>query len=490
MAPEPNTFFAYINHPPIYVEHIDDCLRVGSFVHAKLWNQKPGTTTIGRLERRTHEGFHLRLFYPLFPEKKDEDLPALPNHNHRPIPLGSPGSLNLELYQSTDFVSCNDTEDCTILFPAFVFSTKELSNPKNSWAHGLTNVFVLRFLEQKDASYVTNDTKLLPLPEDEVVCFPNQIQGRIKKKHNVAGSRCYHETVWSGLYLIRKAISKILNKRTCLSESSDLSSLSIGQIGLETFNYIAMMTTLESGIACHSFQLSESYMDCDDTLTRTKIKFQFQSGTIRFESLDDIKMLREILGIASTYGSIEHRPRLSDGIKGVPLSSGHCITLVRGRDEQYPEETEPASRPVKRIFRGEGIDIAFSPYNTRITVGYSKYSYRNLRNGSLQHEPPTEHLKNILEGNNKRNHQKVLSHLQPPPKDSEYQGICIGDIYENEGTVFKVVDVYMSSETRKRMVYSRVIAGSLYDKDSDTKSQRVVRSTDYKKVQDLIVQYS
>ena len=487
----PNIFCAHINQPPLYVNHLDDCLRVGSFVHAKLWKQEPGTTTICRIKRRTQNGFHLRLFYPLFPLKKNERLPDLPKHHHRPIPFGSPGSLNTELYQSTDFLSVTPGETCDILYPAFVFSVTEIADPKNSWAHGLTNVFVLRFLEQKNDHFRDSSTFLSNLPEDESVCFPNDVTGRLAMDHLVGGKRCYHESVWRGLYLIRKAITKTLNRRTSLAESEELSSLSIGHIPMETFNYLAIVTKESLHSKCQFFYQSESFQDSDYLLTRKKLKFSFKLGVLRFETSSDVEILRQTLGISCTYGSTEHRPRLADGPKGVVLSSGHCVTLVRGRDSQSDEL--PEEPPFKRLFRGNGVDIAFSPLNTRVTVGYNKYCYRTKRDGSLMHDPPTVHLKNIVEGRVKENYENTMSHKQPPTPDPNAPldiGISIGDIYDKEGTIYKVIQISRHQETELHEITSRVIAGKLYDNDNPPKHQSVDKTLSHEDILELINAYN
>ena len=431
-------FDAEVNQPPIFVKHLDDSVRIGSFVHVELHDQEPDTTTIARIERRCYGGFHLCLFYPLFPKEKAANSPPLPIHQERPIPFGSPGSLNIELYQSAERLSVVKGEVCKILHPAFVFSVNELTISNNAWAHGIHNVFVLRFIEQRDEESLDETSFLEKIDPEERVCFPNTNPKHIKKDRLTALSRCLHETIWCGLYLIRKAIIKLLNKRSSRSEPAEVSSVSVGYIPLETYNYLSLLVNDNLYSSCRIFNLSESYMDTDSKLSRKKLRFHYNAGVMRFETKEDIEILREVLGIACTYGSLEHRPRLADGTSGVPIQSGHSLSVIRGREEPDNASEDSEKRPFKRIFKEEGVDLCFSTLNTRVTVGFAKYKYHSQRNGSLKFPPPTPHLENILQGNVKANYEQTLSVIQPPPPDPNAPldiGIRIGETFERNGKV-------------------------------------------------------
>ena len=490
---EKNAFDAEVNQQPIFVPHIDDFVRIGSFVHVELYNQEPDTTTIARIERRIQGGFHLRLYYPLFPKTKLKNSPPLPVHQERPIPFGSPGSLNIELYQAAERISIVRGEVCKILYPAFVFSEQELTISNNAWAHGIHNVFVLRFLEKRDENNFGETSFLEKLDPEEKVCFPNTNAKHIKKEHLTASSRCLHETIWCGMYLIRKAIIKLLNKRSSLSEPATTASLSIGYIPLETYNYLSLLVNDSLFSSCRIFNLSESYMDTDAKLSRKKLRFHYNAGVMRFETVQDIELLREVLGIACTYGSLEHRPRLKDGSTGVPLQSGHSLSIVRGREEQDDDTTDSDKRPFKRIFRDEGVDLCFSTLNTRVTVGYSKYHFHSHRNGNLKFPPPTAHLKNILEGKVKENYEDTLSVIQPPPPDPSAPldiGIRIGETFEREGTIYKVIRITRLKGTDCHDISCQIIAGRDYNRDNSPKWQAVWTTCDEEELRNMIERYN
>ena len=267
--------------------------------------------------------------------------------------------------------------------PNIVFMPSELGQPQNRWGDGLQNVFVVRF-----KNMLLYDTpRFFPLDSDEVVCFPTDLHTfstRIPKL--CAPPRCFHRNVWSGLFQLRKGIMKILNRRSGKTENFDQSSVSIGAIPLETFNYIHII--FNSGIEsllCHVFRSSETYLHIDSSLTRSKIKMSFETGMIRFESFNDLDMLRRLLGIASVYGSTESKPTLVDGKAGRTLKRGHTLTVVKGN---APEELSP--QKIQRV------DLSFSPFAVKVTVAYEHYIYDCSRGGILVRPPPTKHLHCLL----------------------------------------------------------------------------------------------
>ena len=107
--------------PPIYIPAFDDTLRMGTFVHVRLPNQDPITTTVGRLEQFENGEVKIQLYYPLFPKKNLKCHPPVPLHANHPI-VDGPGSGCIELYQSYDLLSSKDPKYAKfcIMFPAFV----------------------------------------------------------------------------------------------------------------------------------------------------------------------------------------------------------------------------------------------------------------------------------------------------------------------------------------------------------------------------------
>ena len=158
----------------IYVEQLDDYFRLGTFVHARIPNQDDGTTTIGRLIHRQGSKQSIVLYLPLFPLKKLDCHPPLPNHSYSPIEH-STGSQNIELYQTDVSMDIDDAEreSIEVLYPAFVFHPSDLEKPDNSWAEGIKNVYVVRFSVFKNEDGKQKMTLANPR---EIKCFPTDYQ--------------------------------------------------------------------------------------------------------------------------------------------------------------------------------------------------------------------------------------------------------------------------------------------------------------------------
>ena len=275
-----------------------------------------------------------------------------------------------------------------ILFPAFVFSLTELANPQNSWGQGLNNVYIARYRQSK----IRGREQLIEILDDELLCFPMQK----KKKKNPSGlivpPRCYHQNVWCGLFQLRKGIMKILNKQSGQSKDQEVDSVSIGNIPLETFNYLHVVgNSGTERLSCRMFSSSETYLDLGSNLTRRKIRMSFHSGILRFETMQDLDILRHLLGIASVYGSSEHRPTLADGKHGRPLKRGHFLTVVKGKEKDDVED-----HTFKRRSMSQRVDLCFSPYQVKVTVGFERYRYDHDHKGRLKSTPPTRHLQAVL----------------------------------------------------------------------------------------------
>ena len=380
-----------MSSPPIYIPPLDDTLREGTFVHLRLPNQKKNTTTIGRLQHSNDGCVVISIWQKLFPKKNTKCHTSIPKHQHSPIIQGF-GSENEEIYQTKLVISDRDAmyNGTKILFPAFVFSLTELADPQNSWGQGLNNVYIARYRQ----SEVRGKDRLIEIPDEDLLCFPMKKLPNKGKKDLVVPPRCYHQNVWCGLFQLRKGIMKILNKRSGQSESTAIDTVSIGNIPLETFNYLHVVSNSGTeSISCHMFPSTETYLDIDSKPTRRKIKMSFQSGVLRFESIRDLDLLRRLLGIGSVYGSTEHRPTLGDGKHGRQLKRGHFLTVVKGKDEQEQDPHEPV---FKRRTLDQRVDLTFSPYSVKVTVGFERYRFDQDRKGNLKSTPPTSHLKSVL----------------------------------------------------------------------------------------------
>ena len=375
----------------VYVKQLDDWFRLSIFVHAKLPNQDEGTTTICRLVENIGTTQAVLLYLPLFPPKKLDCHPNIPEHSFDPIEH-STGSDNVELYQSDVVMDIESPDRATIeiLYPAFVFHPSELAKPEHAWSQGVKNVFVVRF-----QSFLNRDGKEVTtlMHPSELHCVPTDHMLKRDFPQLALCPRCYHRNVWVGLFQIRKALVKLLNRRSGQSESQSVQSLSIGCIPTEVFNYIYCLANSKvQSLSCHFFTGSETYLDVDGKLTRRKIRMIFEKGVICFNTQEDLDMLRQFVGLPSVCGSTEIKPTLKDGPMGKELKCGHCLSIIKG--------CAPEDRPskFKRTSTEQRVDLSFSPHQVRVTVGSQRYRYDTLRDGTLKVEPPTDHLKAVLHG--------------------------------------------------------------------------------------------
>ena len=494
--------------PPFHSPLYKDVFRFGSFVHVARPGQDRGTTTVARLIKWVQGGVQVQLFYPLFP-KQEERLrchPTIPKHNNLPLSKWK----TTELYESNEFIELSKTNHTTgapvqikdIFYPAFVFSLTDMESSANQWANGTKNVYLVRFRQHSDRG-------LIAISEDRLrflVSYDTTLT------HHVCPPRSVHLNIWTGLHILRKGIAKILNRRCGSSEERGVYSLSLGYVPTETFDYLNLM--IGSQISKHCLHkphpASETYLDMDQKFTRRKIKMTFQTATFRFASIQELDILRSLLGFSATYGSTEIRPTLYHGSKGLSLKRGHTLSLVCGR----PNEQEPP--PFKKRCLDQRIDITFSQYTCRITVSYQRYHYDKLRTGSLKVEPPTEHLRIALSGGRlagpnlnlldtrtsvqeatttdqhrvsesssnseddavrRISNSSSLEDDSPTPtaaskhcvhsddEDSIDISIVAGEMFHKDGTIWEVIDIF-KQEPRPLSVILEIETGSLYTTDT------------------------
>ena len=359
---------------------------------------------MSRIKRNDETGAPaLSLFFPLFPKKKLECHPEIPDHDFTPIEHG-PGSQCIELYKASVFIDGSHpiTYKTEIMYPAFVFNIHDLQDPKNSWAEGMRNVYVVRYKQKKIGGVV----RLVPIKDEEVRCFPTDYVKR-DPEDLIVCPRCLHKNIWTGLFQLRKAIMKIMNRRSGALEERHTQSISIGAIPLEVFNYIHVLAnSTAQTLTCHSISNTEAYLVLDEKLTRRKLKFKYESGFLRFISCDDLHLLRSFLGISAIYGSTEARPTLSDGDRGMSLKRGHTLTVVRGQEEaESPQE-------FKRRSKQQRVDFMFSPNQVRVTVAFEKYTYDTIgTSDQLKRDAPTRHLQAILTGSDSGEHPETVYYV-------------------------------------------------------------------------------
>ena len=283
MSEEPYEQTVYPNQIAHFDNSIKDALRIGSFVVLK----KKGIDYVGRLECRQWDeeeenkwDIRIRLFHPLFKKPNDPSKYKPPSHSFTSL-LHGPGANQVELYESQDLCWISYTTNpakLSFLFPAFVFTISKLSQPKNAWASGLYNVYIVRYWEDHKYENGYKTRILRPLPDNANFGFANDHPDYIKPTTSIVPRRCLHTSIWNGLYGLQKGLSKLLNKRSGQASEKEVLSLSIGRLPMEAIHYIIVVANYLSSIDTHPINLSESFFHLDQNLRRSKIKISFNAA--------------------------------------------------------------------------------------------------------------------------------------------------------------------------------------------------------------------
>ena len=396
---------------PVYIPSFNDVFHIGTFLHVELPNQDDGTTTVCRLFKTWEGQVQLRVYLPLFPKKKLKCHPDIPPNSASRIIEGI-GSENVELYKSNRRIVADNllTKNIKIWFPAFVFSLKD---PANSWAHGLMNVYFVQY-EQPARCDEDPTPSLQEMSLMDFHCFPMDHLPKEFLSSFACTPRCFHRNVWTGLYLLRKGLMKILNRRGHQLETYDQQSLNLGSLPMETFNYLYKLAN--SNVKCLSSDqqiTSETYQDTEWNLTRKKVKMMLSTTTLRFQTRQDIDILRRFLGLSAVYGSCEARPTLKHGEDGLTLKRGHFVTFINGSGERE----EP---PFKKRTQRQRIDMTFGALQCKVVVSFQRYRYDVARDGSLRTPPDSQHLTCLLQARPyKRDNFTGVMPPRPLIKDAE-----------------------------------------------------------------------
>ena len=196
--------------------------------------------------------------------------------------------------------------------------------------------------------------------------------------------------MWTGLFLLRKGLAKILNKRGRQSEALDTQTLNIGAIPMETFNYIYVLANSnEPSLFCHKKDRNESFLHLEPDMTRKKLRMKYEAGTICFQTPQDIDILRRLVGLSAVYGSCEARPTLKHGDAGISLKRGHFLSFIN-------TSTDHVEEPFKKRSCRQRVDVSFSNFQVQLTVAFERYRYDMTRSGILRTTPELKHLTSLL----------------------------------------------------------------------------------------------
>ena len=270
-----------------------DTVRIGSFMAIQLRDEDDSKDfTIARLEEREQDeeqdpdlaatSIRLRLFLPLFTDRRLKWHPAPPSHNYEKIEHGQCGSRNKELYESTEVLWINGElpdKKVKLLFPAFVFTLEEMRKNENAWAEGMNNVYVVRFWHHTVYSYKrATEHRLDELPSMVSMGFVNMHPSYRHPDNLIVPRRCLHRTIWVGLYNLRKKLEKEIKNRGSSKVSSH------GEVTLRVGYYLPV----ECIQYIHTLGNSE--------VSRQKLNMSYGGGVLIFENEEDLSYLNFLVG--------------------------------------------------------------------------------------------------------------------------------------------------------------------------------------------------
>ena len=311
----------------------------------------------------------------------------------------------------------------------------------------MKNVFVCRFFVQED------EGSLSPVNPELPFCFPNQVYHALGR-HNSLGpniywnKRCLHEVEWRVFFLVRKTITKLLNKVSMMQRLRE--AITIDSFSSEVWYYLVYI--VNSSINIVKRKAMDSYLGLSPLLTRVKVPLEGSKEILRFETEEQLEVLRECFGQPVTYGCRNIHPTLKDGANGRCLTENSLINFVQSCTVQSEE--------YQRSTNATGVDLEFFHNKLRVVVRYETFVYRTypisrealncpsshlrlLLNGS-ESEVSTEPLENSRQTNNNHTTQPTASHETinaPADSASADCSIYVGDVFFRDGSKYRVTAV-------------------------------------------------
>ena len=187
---------------------------------------------------------------------------------------------------------------------------------------------------------------------------------------------------------------------------------------------------------------ADSYLTVSPLLSRAKVPLQGSKEIMRFETPEQLDILRVCFGETVTYGCRNIHPTLRDGVNGCSLTENSKINFVESGNVQ--------SQPYQRSTNASGIDFEFVHQKLRVVVRYGTYVFRPHPTSGKAVNCPSSHLRLLLNGSEEEvtyNHacngtaRPTVPHPTNNNATHAISPIYIGDVFFRDGIKYRVMDV-------------------------------------------------
>jgi hypothetical protein len=346
----PGSTEPFYEQQPLFVENLQGYVHFGSFVKMTIpaQNSDVGIEVVVRLIRRRQSSGHI-IVECYKPIKRSSAV------------LGSAINLVVELYQSSTGWMVLHLEKY-IKSIVFVFSPSIFEELANEWSIGMKNLFFVKkksiLVDELDVgNFVDLEKKVSPFPSQApiskyVTCLPHEI--------------------WNGLEQMHRMMSSIMNRRA--ESQGEYCSASEKQFFgcLAAPNSFAQLSR-QSRMVVKLLETSSSIAHTDPCgLSRKKSKYTTDALFVRFETKEQLEILKNILGSTVTCGLRKMAPKSGESKH---LLTNDAINIVVGAEEE--------EIPYRRRTARRGVDFLITTTYVKVVVRYEKYLYKRLRNGDI-----------------------------------------------------------------------------------------------------------
>ena len=398
----------HISGPQVNIPCLGSCVSPGTFIVVRDASN-PLQTLIGRIVRIADQeeeiggevpSLVLNLFVPLSQMQWHHSLAQLPFRRERMIP---------ELVQTKQKMVVRANSFCSL---AFVFTLEQIRQGSFSY-DGMTHWYLVRFRYNKDPI----SEGLLPFP----ACYSTQ--------HML--SSCYASRIYEGLSelkaLVRKGLTRYGERQGEYPRTRKAAALQ-----REVWDYVVFRTTL---LGVHHPYTRDGKKTIHDTsffegLKRSSTRVPNNKELLRFETEEDLRIIRNLLGQTTTLGVRKRHPRA--GTLDFPTHANSNFNVVTGVEERV--------EPFVRSTTNDGIDFEYAknplhPGGGTVTVVVRATGYGVQESEStLVLECPSRHLRLALQ--HKPHKANYPSGSEEEEEEEEDELLLPGTVFEMQGVMY------------------------------------------------------
>ena len=419
---------------PVYVEHLKVEIEVGTFILFRESRQSENLL-VGRI-------VDVALGPPRSTVNIFRKVGTVEGAEVQKLEDGSVCNIP-ELLQTQEFRELRHHQD--VVDFAFVFPPKAVVDGLVNCS-GISNAFICRYL------FVDHTSELVEI--EDIVSFPSLYSSEDQPWVRTRCVDCVGLRIWRSVSVVQDILMKMLNRQ---SERQGLFARAREKVPLfppETWLYLSRRAAgviepiKRSGRRVRQRLLYGMKMQTKRVETKVEI--------LRFETDEQLIVLRKILGIAATVGVRRRKARIDETKY---IQTNDALNIVTGSDS--------AEDPFTLRTEEEGIDLVFDQMELVVICRYSKYVYSADDDG----EPvdcPCDHVEALLLGGG-QNPNLV--------DDSQESLVVIGSMFQFDNVVLRI------SSVKSDEVVGEVVA------PSGRRGERIT-FTDKGEVSRLVVAYN